>query len=232
MALQSVQPTNKFIGFVKQSWLKPTTQKLKREEKNMKKIIYLNFEFCLFTLSSFAETKYVTAKSLNVRSGAGPENPVVAKLTQNQQVNVISEKGGWSKIKNGWVASRFLSQNKSTVFVESTKEIYLNCGGKLINLTDWIEKARDNTVTEMYKYWTENDMNELYKEIKPSFNGWIGLKGNNDSKRYDKGRLDLNRINGTLVVESMYFAIEWGEKIRTTGEGYSLACEKVKGKKF
>ena len=60
----------------------------------------------------FAETKYVTAKSLNIRSGAGSENAIVGKLTQNQQVEVISEKEGWSQLENGWVASRFLSIGK------------------------------------------------------------------------------------------------------------------------
>lgn len=62
---------------------------------------------------------YIDAKSVNVRSGPGKSNPVVARLTRDEAVLVISqtdEENGWSLIRiegdgvEGYVATQLLRE--------------------------------------------------------------------------------------------------------------------------
>ena len=61
--------------------------------------------------------KYVTASSLNVRSGAGTNYSVLGSLSKGSKVEVISESNGWSKINYngsvGYVSSQYLSATSS-----------------------------------------------------------------------------------------------------------------------
>ena len=63
--------------------------------------------------TSSTEIRYVTATSLNVRSGAGTGYSVIGKLTKGSKVEVISISNGWSKINyngtTGYVSSSYLS---------------------------------------------------------------------------------------------------------------------------
>ena len=63
--------------------------------------------------TSSITTKYVTATTLNVRSGAGTSYQVIGSLSKGTKVEVISESNGWSKInyngKTGYVSSQYLS---------------------------------------------------------------------------------------------------------------------------
>ena len=62
-------------------------------------------------------TKYVTATTLNVRSGAGTNYSIIGSLSKGTKVEVISTKNGWSKIKyngsTGYVSSQYLSSSAS-----------------------------------------------------------------------------------------------------------------------
>ncbi|THE12528.1 hypothetical protein E1I69_10750 [Bacillus timonensis] len=64
-------------------------------------------------------TKYVTVGSLNVRSGAGTNYPVVMAVTQGQSLFVSEVTDSWSKVKmndkTGWVYSEYLSDSKPVV---------------------------------------------------------------------------------------------------------------------
>ena len=66
--------------------------------------------------SQTATTKYVTANSLNVRSGAGTNYYKVGSLSKGTQVTVHSTSNGWSKITsgsvNGYVSDQYLSTTK------------------------------------------------------------------------------------------------------------------------
>ena len=68
--------------------------------------------------TSSITTKYVTATTLNVRSGAGTSYQVIGTLSKGTKVEVISESNGWSKInyngKTGYVSSQYLSNSAST----------------------------------------------------------------------------------------------------------------------
>ena len=65
------------------------------------------------TTSTNTTTKYVTATTLNVRSGAGTSYSVLGSLSKGTKVEVISTTNGWSKINYngsiGYVSSQYLS---------------------------------------------------------------------------------------------------------------------------
>ena len=62
-------------------------------------------------------TKYVTATSLNVRSGAGTSYSILGSLSKGTKVEVISTTNGWSKINyngsTGYVSSQYLSSSNT-----------------------------------------------------------------------------------------------------------------------
>ena len=62
-------------------------------------------------------TQYVTATTLNVRSGAGTSYSVLGSLSKGTKVEVISTTNGWSKIKyngsTGYVSSKYLSSSST-----------------------------------------------------------------------------------------------------------------------
>ncbi len=76
--------------------------------------------------------KIVNVGGLNFRKGPGTSYSVIRVLTKGEEVEVISESNGWSKIRNkgteGYVASRYLS-NKST-----TENSMNNIISKAINI--------------------------------------------------------------------------------------------------
>ncbi len=61
---------------------------------------------------------YVTASSLNVRSGEGTSNAVLGTVSRGQAVSVLSESNGWARIKygsgNSYVSAKYLSETKPT----------------------------------------------------------------------------------------------------------------------
>ncbi|MCC0631465.1 C40 family peptidase [Clostridioides sp. ZZV15-6388] len=63
------------------------------------------------------DTKVVTAKSLNLRTGPGTEHSKVATLSYGTEVGSISEDGGWTKVNHddqtGYVSSQYLAEKGS-----------------------------------------------------------------------------------------------------------------------
>lgn len=56
----------------------------------------------------------VTARTLNLRSGAGTNHSVISRLKRNESVNIIESNNGWYKIKTssgitGWSSSKYIS---------------------------------------------------------------------------------------------------------------------------
>ncbi len=62
------------------------------------------------------KTMYVTASTLNIRSGAGTNYKVVTTVKKNSSVKVVQTKGSWSKVivgsKTGWASSKYLTAKK------------------------------------------------------------------------------------------------------------------------
>ncbi|MDR7123463.1 SH3 domain-containing protein [Pseudotabrizicola sp. 4114] len=62
------------------------------------------------------DVKYVTGRSVNVRSGPSTQNAVVGRLTRGEAVSVISDEGnGWARVRvegdgiDGYMAISFLA---------------------------------------------------------------------------------------------------------------------------
>ncbi|MFK5854505.1 MAG: SH3 domain-containing protein [Bacteroidota bacterium] len=100
----------------------------------MKKLLLLSFTF-LVSLSLLSQpTKYVSATSLNVRSGPSTNKEIVHKLYQNDKVVQLKTEGAWSYISysvgfdqyNGYVATKFLSTYKVTVKKAEAKVLICN----------------------------------------------------------------------------------------------------------
>ena len=69
-------------------------------------------------------TQYVTATTLNVRSGAGTSYSVLGSLRKGTKVEVISTTNGWSKINYngsiGYVSSQYLSSSSTDSSTSTT----------------------------------------------------------------------------------------------------------------
>ncbi len=78
---------------------------------------YVSSKYLTTSSTANTITKYVTASSLNVRSGAGTNYSVLGSLSKGSKVEVISESNGWSKINYngsvGYVSSQYLSATSS-----------------------------------------------------------------------------------------------------------------------
>lgn len=69
--------------------------------------------------ASKSVTKYVTASSLNMRSGPSTKNKIIMSVKKNKSVKVIATKGSWSKAtigkKTGWMSSKYLTTKKPII---------------------------------------------------------------------------------------------------------------------
>ena len=65
------------------------------------------------------KTMYANSTTVNVRETASKEAKIVAQISQNTAVEVLSEEGGWYKVKTngkeGYVATNLLSSKKTEV---------------------------------------------------------------------------------------------------------------------
>ena len=65
------------------------------------------------------KTMYANSTTVNVRETASKESKIVAQISQNTAVEVLSEEGGWYKVKTngkeGYVATNLLSSKKTEV---------------------------------------------------------------------------------------------------------------------
>jgi uncharacterized protein YgiM (DUF1202 family) len=78
------------------------------------------------TDSHAQEVGTITASALNIRSGAGTENPVVAKAYKGQTVTILESKDGWYKIElsngtTGWGSGDYI-RTGSQALATSTPE--------------------------------------------------------------------------------------------------------------
>ncbi|MDR4887746.1 SH3 domain-containing protein [Fredinandcohnia sp. QZ13] len=92
------------------------------QKENEVKVDTQNTEDETIVTSSILEkpvTQYVNVGSLNMRSGAGTNYPVVIAVTQGQALIVSEVTDSWSKVKmndkTGWVYSEYLSDTKPIV---------------------------------------------------------------------------------------------------------------------
>ena len=86
-------------------------------------------------------TKYVnvnTGSSLNLRNSPSNSASIIVKLAKDVAVTVYSESNGWSKVevygKQGYVATQYLADKKSTVNSEQSKETSVKTTTKYVNV--------------------------------------------------------------------------------------------------
>jgi len=71
--------------------------------------------------SAKTETKYVTATSLNIRSGPGTNHPKQGKLSYGDKVTVVATTDGWQKLSTGgWVSGIYLANSAPRAGSSST----------------------------------------------------------------------------------------------------------------
>lgn len=69
------------------------------------------------TLATPSELWSVTGSSVNLRSGPGTANNIVARLTLGTEAEVLDEGNGWYRIRtadgavDGWIFGKYLSKN-------------------------------------------------------------------------------------------------------------------------
>ena len=131
------------------------------------------------------ETVYVTASSLNVRSGAGTNYSVIGNLKKGASATVVSNSDGWSKIKYGsgygYISSQYTSGNKPAGGDTSTpsvsgKTMYCNVSGLNVRSgkgTSYASKGvlhygQSVTVVDTSSYWYKIKFNGGY--------GYVGSK--------------------------------------------------------
>lgn len=105
--------------------------------KQSKKIVVLMLAVLLFITGSLSttfttvkaapnKTMFVTAKTLNVRSGPSTKSKVITTVKKNAKVIVITSKGSWNKIKAnkkaGWVPKKYLTTKKTDTKKEPAQQ--------------------------------------------------------------------------------------------------------------
>lgn len=91
------------------------------------------------------KTMYINSKTVNVRSSADKSSQIVTQLAINEQVTVLSEENGWSKVtingKEGYILSTLLSAQKQ-VTTRSASE------ARTTDSQEEKEKEKENAVDE------------------------------------------------------------------------------------
>ncbi|PAF42041.1 SH3 domain-containing protein [Helicobacter sp. 11S03491-1] len=65
------------------------------------------------------QTYIVIPKAINIRQSPGTTSDIVGKLTQNQKIEVSFIAEGWAKVKEGWILSSLLKQDKEDILATS-----------------------------------------------------------------------------------------------------------------
>lgn len=76
---------------------------------------------------------YVTASKLNVRNGPSTSNPVIHSLYRGIRITVISESGGWFRIRlsdgrTGWVSKTYVTSDYNSSGTVTVSKLYVRSG--------------------------------------------------------------------------------------------------------
>lgn len=90
--------------------------------------------------SQNAATVSTIGSNLNVRSGAGTGYAKIGSLTKGDQVVILSQSGGWSRIlyhgsKTGWVSSQYLSSSTTYAPVSLSVPSFKQTDSRWANVT-------------------------------------------------------------------------------------------------
>ncbi|WP_141306156.1 SH3 domain-containing protein, partial [Sporolactobacillus inulinus] len=116
-----------------------------------------------------------TTANLNVRSGAGTSNKILTTLKKGSRVDVVSEAGGWLKIKynggTGYVSAEFVEQPGSSNTGESNNEPVKYNGTTTANLNVRSGAGTSNKILTTLKKGSRI-------EVVSEAGGWLKIKYN------------------------------------------------------
>ncbi|MEG0854849.1 MAG: SH3 domain-containing protein [Terrisporobacter sp.] len=146
------------------------------------------------------DTKYVSATSLNFRSGASTSSSIIGSLSKGTKVEVLSESNGWSKIKYngqiGYVSSKYLvdkvtdSDSSTTTTTKYVSATSLNFRSGASTTSSIIGKLSNGTKVEV--------LSESNGWSKIKYNGQIGYV----SSQYLSVKIESDTSNSASAVIS------------------------------
>ena len=105
--------------------------------------------------SGTEKTMYVTATSLNVRSGGSTNDSIIGSLSRGQAVTVLSEASGWARIQYGsgkaYVSMQYLTSKKPSTPAKDTSSNYKPGTGGAFNLD---QKKISKVAKDAVKYYS------------------------------------------------------------------------------
>lgn len=101
------------------------------------------------------KTMYANSATVNVRKEASKDSEIIAQISQNTAVEVVSEESGWSKVKTngkeGYVASNLLSDKKTEVTTSSRGSTTTRKAASTTETTTTTSSGKGATVVETAK---------------------------------------------------------------------------------
>lgn len=151
-----------------------------------------------------------STQGINVRAGAGPENPPIASLRPGTRVTLLSEEEGWAEValedgRKGWVLKRLLSAKPPSSHMTAEK---LTTAEKLVEETQRLqERVRD----------VERSQQELSQEIDR-----LKTQSDDSSRKPE----DVRKAYERLEVSSNFRSLFSGVGLLTLGWvlGYWMGC--------
>ncbi|WP_455543795.1 SH3 domain-containing protein, partial [Intestinibacter sp.] len=137
-------------------------------------------------------TKVVSVSSLNMRSGPSTSYGVIATLSKNTQVEVISVENGWAKIKynskTGYVSNQYLSDTKVGIVTQT----------KYVNTTGLNMRSGPATTYSLITTISKNTQVEVISVE----NGWAKIKYNSKTGYVSNQYLSNTKVE--VVTQTKY----------------------------
>lgn len=90
-------------------------------------VLFSGFQMEKLVQAATSTTKYVTASTLNVRSGPSTTYKVITTVKKNSSIKVSQTKGSWDKVtvgsKTGWVSNKYLTTKKPATTTKTTSKV-------------------------------------------------------------------------------------------------------------
>lgn len=176
--------------------------------------------------SLFADTRYVSDQLIiSVRDGQNPSDTVLGYIKTATPVDVIEEKGDFSRIKTedgleGWVQTRFIvSERPKTLVIDDLKNEIQKLNEKLESSID--KQGADSIMLSKTKKMYEEKISELEKEVN------INQRFAAEAKR-DLIQLNNKYKNSLSNSKNMEDLIKEVEKLRTINTTLNAEIKSLK----
>ncbi|WP_163098970.1 SH3 domain-containing protein [Peribacillus alkalitolerans] len=123
--------------------------------------------------AAVSSSAVVKADILNVRSSPNTKASIVAKLKQNEKVEVVAKSSSWSQIqfnkKKGWVATQYLKANEQVGYITATSLNIRNQASEKGKLLGSVKKNAKVTILSISGTW-------YYIQTESKIKGWVSNK--------------------------------------------------------